>query len=168
MRLAFLMNDIVYTPLYRSEGKDYQPTDPKTPSISELLLSYGELIIRSADEELDDTQENLYTVPEGYTLYLVAAGGSMTSRENANQGVFGFMAITTATIGTVNYDKCLIRFQCRGYSTEPMMNTQVAHDYSFPIKVLNGEKVVLYNAQSDTTVSGYIVGYLLNNNIKNY
>jgi len=160
------MSDIVYTPPYVPSLKDYQLFPPSTPTLFELILRQGIRINKAAESSANNDMQVVYTVPDGFDLFIIAAGLTMSSREDADNAIYGYMAITTTTFSTINYYDTLIRTQLRGYPLNQLMNVHAAHDYTVPIKVSAGEKVVIYNAQSDSTTGGYIVGYLLPNGIK--
>jgi len=155
-------SEVVYKPTQPikklSEGGDI--TSPKyTPSFYEWLKSQGEEIFISVNLISTSGNVTLYTIPEGYSLYLT--GFSLTALKYtagafSNDGYVRFYGNSTQITAFILW------YQVGQASVVSVSNSQ---DYSIPLKLL--EKSTLYANITDASNAciGGFQGFLIKNSL---
>lgn len=143
------MQDVVYTPIQRSESTDINPTQPKI-GWDRLCLLYGRRITQSASSAGTAAEVDMYVVPQGKVFLLI--GGSLCLVGVAN-GAWGRIQILPATSILGASFTFLQLYNWSDNTTATNLTPAV------PILVVYGEKVNLYNVNNQCTTTGTIVGY---------
>lgn len=143
------MQDIVYTPLQRSESTDINPSQPKI-GWDRLCLLYGRRITQSQSASGTATEADMYVVPQGKVFLLINATICLVGVAN---GAWGRIQILppSAAVGA-------------GFTIAQLYNwsdntTAIAVNPCIPILVVYGEKINMYNVNNQCTTNAVIVGY---------
>jgi len=152
------MQDVVYTPIQRSESTDINPINGKL-TWEQLCLLYGTRLTRSGVNNTSLTHQVIYTVPDGKVFLLLTAQMSVWTDTNTDSSSYLMILPSTAALGT-NYNIMRITSPPVSSGAEHIPTSQaVAINPSLPLKMVAGEKVDLYITDNVTESFVAITGY---------
>jgi len=151
--------DTVYKPIFDGSEKQYPVSPPKIDLIR-LCMFYGtrQLVCRSATTA--DESKVLYTVPAGKVLLLLTATISSASNDTSRRT--GWVCVSPSNQAFDNINDSMILVTA---TPVPSGTANNAISPSIPIILQAGERVGLFNKDTDCTTTGGFSGYEIDTNL---
>ena len=148
------MSDTIYKPPFVASPVQ-NPIQPERRVVEWLLLRYGTRIIGANWTSVASDSQTVYTVPDGKEFYLLSAQISVCQFYSTTQRNSGRMIIILPGSSPSNTNSILY--------ADFVANLAAATTASFspciPLKLLQGERIDIYNNNAAGSTTGSIVGY---------
>ncbi len=157
------MKPTVYTPFNLGNPRDnaiiQTSAGVRIVDINTVLMVYGTRQMAAGFSQVSDSYVNMYTVGEGYEFYLISAQLTVDRGSAVSPQAGRLLLLTNGE--TVDSDNTLM------YSAlyDNQLCTTTTMNPCFPIRMVAGERLRLYNQNVVGQTSASIFGYLIDKSI---
>lgn len=154
------MADIVYKPAYSGESKQYPSLQPTKRDLNTLCLFYGTRKCIGNAAVDDDESKVAYTVPEAKVFLIVSATISMANNDTVRRTSWLVISPSNQAFDIQADTNVLCNV-----STNQTSSNSTSVSFPIPIIMQAGERIGIFNEDTDSTTSGSVTGYEIDSSI---